>query len=147
MLRPHLLTRPWLDCAVALLVLGSTPSCLAQPCTQSQARQAARQAEKLRDWAGLRGFHSRFARCDDGEVADLVAEAVVRLLAQRWEDIDALAAEVRRDPPFKAYVLDHIDSTADTAQLERIKANASTRCPQAHASLCRDIARTVGQSL
>jgi hypothetical protein len=53
-----------------------------------------------------------------------------------FAQLQALAA---REPAFRAFVLRHIDATADPDELNQALHNATTQCPAGAASLCEDI--------
>jgi hypothetical protein len=82
-------------------------------------------------------FH-RFAHCGDGAIAEGFSDSVVRLLASRWQDLHELEHLAESDRPFRAFVLRHIDATADEADLRRIIATAS-KCPGHARPICREI--------
>jgi hypothetical protein len=134
----------------------STASCIfllspaigkAQFCSAKQAVLAATEAETLTDWKKVHAFYSEFAACDDGEVADLFSEAVLNLLTKHWVEINVLMSEIKKDQPFQEFVLNHVDSTADTEDLKRVRANATNHCPKEESSLCAAIAKTADEAL
>ncbi len=87
-----------------------------RPCTPAEAEAAERAAGTAqRSWAELHAQYAKFARdadCDDGAIAEGWSEAVARLLADRWGELQALAQFVEADPAFLTFVLGHTDASA-----------------------------------
>lgn len=116
-----------------------------RPCTRADA-MAAEDATDVahKSWAILNTQYLKYARaadCDDGAIAEGWSDAVARLLANAWDELPTLARLVKADPEFLPFVVRHIDATADTDDLERVRANAERRCPPGgYEQLCRVIA-------
>jgi hypothetical protein len=108
-------------------------------CSPRQLRAAEKAVSDLGTWTKLHSFFSRFAGCDDGGIADGITEAVVRLMSDRWEDLQLLADGTKKDPGFAKFVLTHVDSTADTDDLKKILGYSSQRCPSNLSHLCKQI--------
>jgi hypothetical protein len=127
-----------LPMAVVGLCLSRSPALsVACPSETEQAAQAA--AVTLTDWSGVRSFFELYENCDDGGVADDVTQAVVTLLATRWDEVPRLAALIHQDAKFGAFVLSHIDTTADTDDLIEIRTLAAKKCRPDLQSLCNEI--------
>ncbi len=124
-----LLSMPCLDRAMAA----------GQACSPAQADAAEATADHLTDWAKVSAYVQRFQACDDGGIAEASSEAVARLLVDRWKTLPELAARIHRQPALRSFVLAHINSTLDTADLRRIQALARTSCSPSEAELCRSI--------
>jgi hypothetical protein len=97
---------------------------------------------RLNDWNALHAFYKRYlpACPDDGVFAEGYSDLTVRTLAKHWETTPQLQALVARDPPFRAFVLRHIDASTDPDDLNQALHNATTQCPAEAATLCKDIA-------
>ena len=80
-----------------------------------------------------------FGHCDDGYLAEAYSEAVVSLLAYRWDELRKLSSLCASDSVFRTFVLAHVDSTTEEADLRMLVSNASERCPKPVGALCRDI--------
>ena len=121
---------------------------LATSCTLTD-QQFAAGVRELRDWAKIRTFYSaHFPPCpDDGMYAEGYSEIIVRTLATSWGQLPQLSVEARTEPRFKAFVLRHIDATTNEADLRRIVANASARCPASESALCAQVRRAAGKAL
>jgi len=85
-----------------------------------------------------RVFHEhRFV--DDGDVAETFSDFVVHRLATRWSTTPALAELVAKDSAFGAFVVKHVDATADSDELRRVIIHSSAACPRPARSLCAAI--------
>ena len=93
----------------------------------------------LQSWQQIYGSFKRYSACDDGILAEENSDAVVRMLADRWDQIPTLRTLVDRDQRFGKFVFMHIDATTDDHDLDRAIANASRRCPQGDEQLCGTI--------
>jgi hypothetical protein len=102
---------------------------------------------KGKSWADLRRWFTRYADCDDGDLAEGVSDDVAIYLARKWRDLPKLEHEIKREPRFREFVLRHIDSTADTDDLEAAKKNATQKCPARSSDLCAAIAGAAQSAL
>jgi hypothetical protein len=90
------------------------------------------------NWHALHTDVRNYPNCDDGALAEGFSNDVVFLLTDRWGTVGDLAAEIRHDPPFRAFVLKHIDLTAaDQTDFQTIANNARNHCPATAADICR----------
>ncbi len=102
---------------------------------------------KAKSWADLRRWSTSYADCDDGGLAEGASDYVVVFLAKKWRDLPKLEREIKREPRFRAFVLRHIDATADTDDIEAVKENATQRCPARSSDLCAAIASAAQSAL
>jgi hypothetical protein len=135
-----------------LFAMVLTPVAAASPawskgCGSSKLKAATSALSKLKNWAELHAYFTDFAACDDGGAADELTEKVVRLLVDRWDDTNILASEAQNDPKFLKFVVLHIDSTADTDDLDKIRANAAKHCPASLDALCKQIGSAARNAL
>ena len=122
--------------AVCLPVLSGSSSVDAKSCGKRDAEAALKALAAIDSWGQLHAYYSRFGVCDDGGPADDITERVVRLILGRWSDVSALASESKGDAGFLQFVLSHIDSTADTDDLSKIRDLATRECPSDQTALC-----------
>jgi murein DD-endopeptidase MepM/ murein hydrolase activator NlpD len=108
-------------------------------CSRQDALEAEATVEKLETWADLHAAFMRFAECDDGGIAEGWTDFVVRSLADRWSELAELRRLTDADSKFLAFVLSHVNESADEEDLARAKANARDRCPKGAAQLCKAI--------
>ncbi|MBN1664413.1 MAG: hypothetical protein JW943_12500 [Deltaproteobacteria bacterium] len=95
--------------------------------------------KNLHSWQDLHSWYQKYHECDDGYFAEGVSDFVVRALAKNWHTLPMLQREVIRDSQFTDFVLKHIDSTGDNADLRIITKKAKTHCPAKHQRLCHEI--------
>jgi hypothetical protein len=124
--------------AGALVVAAAVPAWAAD-CPQPHADAALAASGKLRTWPDVYAFFKGYRACDDGGIAEATSDAMAKLLARRWDDVGTLGRLVHEHADFKPFVLSHIDSTADTDDLERLADNAAKRCPAGLAALCSEL--------
>ena len=100
------------------------------------------QLHRLNDWKALHAFYKQYlpACADDGVYGEGYSDVTVWILAKHWETLPQLQALAVREPAFRAFVLRHIDATADPDELNQALHNATTQCPAGAASLCEDLA-------
>lgn len=123
-----------------ILVLSVDVASAAEPvCTPKQADAAEAAADHLTDWTKVSSYVRRFHVCDDGGMAEASSEAIARLLVDKWQTLPQLAAAVHRQPMLKNFVLSHINSTLDTADVKKIQALARTSCPTSNQALCHSL--------
>jgi hypothetical protein len=119
----------------------------ASACTAPQQTAAEAAVETLTDWSRVRAFFEAYRTCDDGGVAEGVTEAVVRLLADHWDQLATLVLLIREQPALRPFVLTHIDSTTGRDDLQRTRFLATHRCPHDLSPLCQDIARAAQNAM
>ncbi len=112
-------------------------------------QQFATAINTLREWSKIHAFHrAHFPPCpDDGMFAEGYSELVVRTLATNWDNLPALRTAANQDPKFKAFVLRHIDATANEADLRIIQTNARSKCPSGSGSLCNEIRKASAKAI
>lgn len=115
------------------------PAAYGKSCTPEQAEAADELIDHLDSWEKVDNARKKFGDCDDGSIAEGNSEAVARLLVDHWNTLPKLAELIRHDPPLKQFVLRHIDSTLDTADLRKIMKLATSSCSKNLARLCADL--------
>jgi len=83
--------------------------------------------------------YTRYRQCDDAAIAEGSSESVGRILVDHWNTQPRLAYLARRNRDFRCFVLGHIDETLNLEDVNKIRANAESRCPTGLRDLCRDI--------
>lgn len=122
---------------IALMLISTYVSAEARECSLEEQQWLDKELPLLNSWQRI---HASFTRnvpeCDDGFFAEGYTEAVVKMLSVRWPSISELKALKSKDPKFFAFVLKHIDSSADGNDLKQIRANAQQRCAPENRDLC-----------
>jgi hypothetical protein len=116
-------------------------------CTQEEAKRASDELDQIKGWDDVYHSFKRFARCDDGEIAEGYSDTVAKLLAKHWEDLHTLSRLTSSDRPFEKFVLRHIDETDDENDLKAISGNAALHCPPNEKHLCSLIGARVKATL
>lgn len=99
-------------------------------------------------WRALLEHWIDYRRCDDGGLAEGYSDAVVILLAQRWDQFDVFVSLSERNPEFHRWAIRHIDATTSDDDLEKLLRNAARCTGSAKAKIsCREIARAATEAL
>jgi hypothetical protein len=77
-------------------------------------------------WRPLMRHWQAFAPCDDGALAEGYSDAVVSLLAKRWDEFRVFVALSNREPAFERWAIGHIDASASSEDLKTIMRNAAS---------------------
>ena len=112
-----------------------------KPCTKSEAMQAEKEVDSLSDWDHVYRSYKKFSQCDDGAIGEGYSDAVGKLLANDWGQLNRLLALTKTDKGFQRFVVKHIDETLPGDTLLRISTNARSSCPAGAQRLCSLIAR------
>lgn len=130
----------WRRCAalaIALLVAG--PGAQAAGCSHDHARAAMSALGGMSSWPGAAAWYARFAPCLDAGIAEGASAHVMTLLADHWDQLPALAAEVARQPALQRQVVLGVSAIGPEAQLRRIARQARQACPPRQHGLCQAI--------
>jgi hypothetical protein len=130
--------------AITLLVLSSslrTVNAGRPGCDDPSALFAEGKVDHLETWQQIYDWFKSYSACDDGILGEANSDAIVRMLADRWNQLPTLQTLADRDERFGKFVFKHIDATTDDHDLDRVVANATRHCPQHDAQLCSTIRR------
>lgn len=108
-------------------------------CPPEQAMEAEKSAAVLKDWDSVYKAFKKFAKCDDGAIAEGFSESVSQLLANHWESLGELERLVRTDRKFGEFVVKHVDQTIDADAAAKIHENVEKRCPVKSRTFCKRI--------
>jgi len=111
-----------------------------KPCTKSAGMQAEKEVDSLSDWDHVYRSYRKFSQCDDGAIGEGYSDAVGKLLANDWGQLNRLLALTKTDKGFQQFVIKHIDETLPGDTLQRISDNARSSCPGGAQRLCSLIA-------
>jgi hypothetical protein len=124
---------------VLALFLADASAAHTKTCSTKDAEAADAAVDHLDSWIRLQQAFKRYRHCDDGSIAEGNSEAIARLLVDHWNTLPVLATLVKSDPGLKRFVLRHIDTTLDTADLYEISRLSSSHCPEGVAGLCGEL--------
>lgn len=111
-----------------------------KPCTKSEAMLAEKEVDSLSDWDHVYRSYRKFSHCDDGAIGEGYSDAVGKLLANDWGQLNGLLALTKTDKGFQRFVLKHIDETLPGDTLLKISTNARSSCSAGAQRLCGLIA-------
>jgi hypothetical protein len=123
---------------VAALLLGLlwlAPAEAAR-CSFEEAEAADALVEQLDSWSKVETIYQQYGGCDEGDIAEGISEAVMRLLVDQWALLPQLAKLARSDPALERFVLAHVKATADAGDLQQVVGLAASSCPPESAALC-----------
>lgn len=101
----------------------------------------------IKNWQDVHSFFATLKQCDDGGMAEGISDAVVKLLANKWDSVEELAILTRQDKNFQEWVLIHINATVNGDDLESIISHARDECPADNRKLCENIGTSAKQAL
>ncbi len=127
-----------------VLLLASAPAGNAKGCSLATATHSAKKLQNVETW---RELHQFYAACDDGGESEDTTEWVAHHLAHRWSWLPKLDLEIKKDPGFGAFVVRHIDSTADTDDLIEIRRTSAKLCPDGLNELCARLNKAAALAL
>lgn len=107
-----------------------------KPCTKSEAMQAEKEVDSLSDWDHVYHSYKKFSQCDDGAIGEGYSDAVGKLLANDWGQLNRLLALTKTDKGFQRFVVKHIDETLPGDTLLKISTNARSSCRAGAQRLC-----------
>jgi hypothetical protein len=93
---------------------------------------------KVNSPATLHDSFLAFRGCDNGAGSALFPEAVTGMLTLQWPSVSQMQSIAATDPPFKEFILRHIDATTPPETLRRIAFNAQRQCPDQFQSFCAE---------
>lgn len=128
---------------LCLLVAGSV---MAKDCSPSDAEAADLAVDHLNNWHEVYENVNQYSQCDDGSIAEGNSEAVIRLLVDKWNTLPELNTLVKKKPAFGEWVLNHVDSTLDSDDLQKAAHLATSQCPTTATMLCQQIVRAATQA-
>jgi len=108
-------------------------------CTRSDIANAQRSIDAVVTWPQLRKAWADYHQCDNGEIADLYTDALLRL-AVAWKNADQLAADAGKDAGYKAFVVEHLKSPAAKDDLPSIRGRLKSSCPKGDDAFCAELA-------
>jgi hypothetical protein len=134
-----------------LLFFAIAVACLAaqdpyiRKCTEPELRQVEKEAVTLRTWDALHDSYRKYRHCEDVDAAEGYSESKARVLVDHWDTLPRAAQLIRTDKSFRNFVL--VDATMDTADIKKIKQNATHNCPSGVDNLCKELIRTADEAL
>lgn len=141
----------YLICVAMLMGLASSRAA-AMPnnhcSTDMYQRADASLLEAAAGWGSLLRHQKAFGACDDGALAEGYSDAVVTLLANRWDQFYAFVILSARNPAFRRWAVRHVDASASTDDLKKVARNAARCSGNAEAKdLCGEVGKAARNAL
>lgn len=77
----------------------------AEDCSQQDFDKADMALDSLASWKAVDDFYSRHSQCDVGYLREGTSEKIIRLLVDRWGELNELSALVKRSQPLAIMLL------------------------------------------
>lgn len=121
----------------SLLSYGMLAHADTRECSSQLAKSAEADVARVSDWTSLYKAFRRYKQCDDGSIGESFSDRVTVLLSTRWDTLPGLGELIAKDRQFAAFVINHVDATADPVNLKRIVTNAKEHgCPSLSNATC-----------
>ena len=113
----------------------------AKECTQSILDEADRNAGNFGSWENVYSYSKKYSGCIGDDTQESVSEGIVRMLADKWDQLHDLKKLVEKDKKFENFVIYGIDSTVSGDDLLKIHSLAKKQCPKDSKKLCKTLSR------
>jgi hypothetical protein len=115
-------------------------STFANDCTSNEEMDKAdNAASAIQNWEDVHSFYGNYRQCDGGYIAEGISATIVGLLANNWKTIHQLMHLSVSDRAFNSWMINHIDTTTNDRDLEKVVRNATDSCPESEKAFCRQI--------
>lgn len=123
-----------------LFLLSVSAPLHASGCNSTLARAADSASDSWRSWPSIYAAYQRYGQCDDGALGEDFSDRIVHLLASNWGTLNQAQRLIAREPAFQAFIIRHIDASADPNELRSVQRYATHSCPPSTTGLCGQIA-------
>ncbi|ECY4006563.1 TPA: hypothetical protein OPX83_004608, partial [Salmonella enterica subsp. enterica serovar Typhi] len=113
---------------IIMVLVFSFSNVYAEDCSQQDFDKADMALDSLASWKAVDGFYSRHSQCDVGYLREGTSEKIIRLLVDRWGELNELSALIKRKPALGDYVIDHIGEILDVKDVEKIRDYSASHC-------------------
>lgn len=90
-------------------------------------------------WDNIYYYYKNYGACLDGYFGEGVTDAVVKRLANHWDEIPNLSPLFKHTPEFKSFILNNINSSADENYLLIINKLSKNACPKDMGEFCEKV--------
>jgi hypothetical protein len=138
-MRPN--DRAWrLSAAALLLAACVVPAAAAdKPCAE-----ADKAFDGVTSWQALQKAVADYGHCDKGPTADVVTEALLRVVISGWPRIAEAGPILEKDAAFKSWLNRRLSSPdLDTRDSGEIQSLAKGSCPKGQDKVCSEILSAV----
>ena len=97
----------------------------------------------------LHDFYKEYNTCMDAGIAEGVEALTVQVLSQNWDSLSSFSSLSQKDPAFKIFILQNIDSlvTGLNADVKNIVRLSKKQCPASEKNLCSEIQAAAEKAL
>jgi hypothetical protein len=129
-----------LSAAAILLAAAAFPAVAAdKPCTG-----ADKAFDGVTSWPALQKAVADFGHCDKGPTADVVTEALLRVVISGWPKVAEAGPILEKDAAFKGWLNRRLSSPdLDTRDSGEIRDLAKASCPKGQDKVCSEILSAV----
>lgn len=113
----------------------------AKECTRSLYEKADNDAVRFENWKQVYDYDKKYNGCIGSDTSEIVSESIVRILADKWEQLPDLKKLIKKNKRFEEFVFSSINSTVSGDDLLKINDRAKKQCPQHSQKLCSNISR------
>lgn len=123
-----------------LIMLVISRVAYANDCTSvEEMDRADNAASAIQDWQGVHSFYKNYRQCDEGYIAEGISATIVGLLANNWKTSHQLMQLSVSDRAFESWMINHIDTTTNDRDLEKVVRNATDSCQEGAKEFCKQI--------
>ena len=126
---------------VAILLL-STTAAFAQDkaCAPAEASAAEKVIDRVVNWDQLYKVYKEYKHCDQGPVAEVYTEALLRCLVE-WKKVEVLANSMAQDKDYNAWIVRHLRASTPEDQ-KSVYSRAKMSCPKGLDEFCTGLVDT-----
>ncbi|ECP3141090.1 hypothetical protein FZG11_23275, partial [Salmonella enterica] len=95
--------------------------------------------DSLKSWEAVDEYFSMYGHCDVDYVNEGTSEKIIRLLVDKWGQLNELSVLVKRKATIEGYVLGHVNSTLDIDDLEKLRDYSVSGCHIDNENLCEKL--------
>ena len=126
---------------LGVLLVAASMSGFAQQkaCTPADAAMAEKMIDRVVNWEQLQKAYQDYRHCDQGAVADVFTDALLRCLVE-WKRVEGLAKPMQADKEYHDFVYRHLRSPAAQADMKSVYSRAKMSCPKGLEAWCTELA-------
>ncbi|WP_414499585.1 hypothetical protein [Zymobacter sp. IVIA_12111.31 C1] len=113
----------------------------AKECAHSLYEKADNDAVRFENWRQVYDYEEKYNGCIGSDTSEILSESIVRILAEKWEQLPDLKKLIKKNKKFEEFVFSSIDSTVSGDDLLKINDLAKKQCPKNSQTLCSKIGR------
>ena len=124
-------------------LLGGAPVRAEDSRTRDLCDAAENPIGSVNTWREFYAYFKTYYGCDNGAIAEGISDKVEQLMTHDWASLSSVTAKLRSDKAFRTLLLNHIDETWSSEDIEIARQNAASHCPQGLDAFCKTVVSTV----